>query len=82
MSEEPSGRGRQGVHQVALRVSGEEEWETVTAKAWEQGWRLVLVDRHSFTGGPGHRAAGPEEGEGFAGELVTVAAPPDTGVHS
>lgn len=44
----------------------------MTAEALERGWRLLFADRHPFAGGPGHRAAYLENGEGFEVELVAV----------
>ncbi|MEW2153534.1 VOC family protein [Streptomyces albidoflavus] len=65
-------RRRQGVNHLAFHVAGGQEWKKVTAEALERGWRLLFADRHPFAGGPGHRAAYLENGEGFEVELVAV----------
>jgi hypothetical protein len=40
------------------------------ADAPAHGWQLMFADRHPFAGGPDHRAAYLEDGDGYEVELV------------
>jgi catechol 2,3-dioxygenase-like lactoylglutathione lyase family enzyme len=60
-------RRRPGLNHLAFHVA---EVEEVTARAQENGWRLMFADRHPYAGGPGHFAAYLENEAGFEVELV------------
>lgn len=66
--------GRVGGTPHLVAVWGRGLGATVESWGWlpqrERGWRLLLAGRHSFVGGPAHRAAYPENGKGFEVELV------------
>ncbi len=61
-----------GLNHLAFHAGTAGELDALVAEAPEHGWRLLFPDRHPFAGGPDHRAAYLEDGDGFEVELVAV----------
>ena len=59
-----------GLNHLALNAGTAAELDRLVAEAPEHGWRLLFPDRHPFAGGPDHRAAYLEDGDGYEVELV------------
>ncbi|MGY1739814.1 MULTISPECIES: VOC family protein [unclassified Blastococcus] len=59
-----------GLNHLALHAGTAAELDALVAEAPAHGWRLLFADRHPFAGGPGHRAAYLEDGDGYEVELV------------
>ncbi|MEV6016949.1 MULTISPECIES: VOC family protein [unclassified Streptomyces] len=63
-------RLRPGLNHLAFHVASGAELDVLVAEAPAHGWTLLFPDRHPHAGGPGHRAAYLENGDGFEAELV------------
>jgi catechol 2,3-dioxygenase-like lactoylglutathione lyase family enzyme len=61
-------RLRPGVNHIAFRLESPARLEAVAAKAPDNGWSLLPIDRHPIAGGA--RVAYLEDADGFEVELV------------
>ncbi|MGY1746629.1 VOC family protein [Blastococcus sp. SYSU D00695] len=61
-----------GLNHLAFHAGTPAELDALVAEAPAHGWRLLFADRHPFAGGPDHRAAYLEDGDGFEVELVAT----------
>ena len=59
-----------GLNHLAFHAGTAAELDALVAAAPAHGWRLLFADRHPFAGGPEHRAAYLEDGDGYEVELV------------
>ena len=68
-------RLRPGVNHIAFSLDSPSALEAIVAKAADNGWSLLPIDRHPIAGGA--RVAYLEDDDGFEVELVAPASHPD-----
>jgi catechol 2,3-dioxygenase-like lactoylglutathione lyase family enzyme len=59
-----------GLNHLAFRAGSPDDLDALVVEAPAHGWELMFADRHPFAGGPAHRAAYLEDGDGYEVELV------------
>jgi catechol 2,3-dioxygenase-like lactoylglutathione lyase family enzyme len=64
-----------GLNHLAFWAGTPAELDALVAEAPAHGWTPLFADRHPFAGGPDHRAAYLEDGDGYEVELVSSSGP-------
>jgi catechol 2,3-dioxygenase-like lactoylglutathione lyase family enzyme len=59
-----------GLNHLAFWAGSPNDVDALVTEAPAHGWQLMFADRHPFAGGPSHRAAYLEDGDGYEVELV------------